>query len=51
MEEQTNKTTGKITTTGTMDTGNNDSNLILNPLALKNECLEKESYNRQNTTM
>ena len=23
----------------------------LNPLALKNECLEKESYNRQNTTM
>ena len=23
----------------------------LNPLALKNECLEKESFNRQNTTM
>ena len=37
MEEQTNKTTGKMTTTGLMDTGNDDSNSrnVINTLSNK----------------
>ena len=37
MEEQTNKTTGIMTTTGLMDTGNNDSNSrnVINTLSNK----------------